>query len=204
MVITGTQLLVATTESRDSVRATIYALERTTKGWELRSGPLPGVIGRNGFAPPGEKREGDGRAPTGLFSLESAFGYAPAMTTRMPYRQATEDDLWIDDVNAPDYNTWVKRGQTNATSFEVMKLKDIRYRHGLVTGYNRNPVIREYGSGIFVHVWLYDGYPTSGCVAFDEAALVSILGWLDPAQQPQILMGTRQDLVVVSNLPPLP
>ncbi len=182
----------------------VYAFEHSSSGWKLRTGPLPGIIGRNGFAAPGEKREGDGRAPTGLFALESAFGYAPSIDSSMPYQQATENDLWVDDVKAPDYNTWVKRGQTSATSYEVMKLADNRYRHGLVTSYNRTPVIKGYGSGIFVHGWLEEGYTTSGCVAFDETELVKILAWLDPAKQPQILMGTRQDLTTVVGLPPLP
>ena len=93
-VISGNQLLVAVAESRDSSMAQLYALERTADGWQLRSGPLPGIIGRNGFAPVGEKREGDGRVPTGLFPLEFAFGYDPAITSRMPYRQATENDVW--------------------------------------------------------------------------------------------------------------
>lgn len=203
-VISGSQLLVAVAESRYNTTASIYTLERLPNGWRLRSGPLRSMIGRNGFASPGEKREGDGKVPSGLFPLEFAFGYAPSLNSKLPYRQATTDDLWVDDVDSPDYNTWVKRGKTTARSFEVMKMDDIRYSYGLVTGYNRNPVIKGYGSGIFVHVWLYDGYPTSGCVALDAAELVSILAWLDPAQQPQILMGTREDLAVVEGLPPLP
>lgn len=203
-VISGNQLLVAMAETRDSTTASIYTLERSSSGWQLRSGPLSAMIGRNGFAPPGEKREGDGRVPTGLFPLESAFGYGPSIDSRMPYRQATKNDLWVDDVNSPEYNTWVKRGETTARSFEVMRLDDIRYRFGLVVGYNRSPVVKGYGSGIFVHVWLYNGYPTSGCVALDETELVSILAWLDPAQKPQILMGTREDLAAVQELPLLP
>ncbi len=204
-VISGNQVLVAVAESRDSSMAQLYALERTAGGWQLRSGPLPGIIGRNGFAPVGKKREGDGRVPTGLFPLEFAFGYDAAITSKMPYRQATENDVWVDDVNSSEYNTWVKRGETSASSFEVMKLADVRYRHGLVIGYNRNPIVKGYGSGIFLHVWLEQGYTTSGCVAMDEQELIKILAWLDPAQQPQILMGTRQDLaVVLASLPPLP
>lgn len=203
-VITGNQLLVALAESDDSSLVTVYFLERTALGWELRTGPLPGVAGRNGFAAPGEKREGDGRAPTGLFPLESAFGYAASINSSMPYQQATENDLWVDDVQSPDYNTWVKRGQTSATSFEVMKLADNRYRHGLVTGYNRNPIIRGYGSGIFVHAWLEAGYTTSGCVAFDETELIKLLAWLDPAQRPQILMGTRAALAIIPLVALLP
>ena len=60
---------------------------------------MDAVIGRNGFAPPGEKCEGDGRTPSGLFRLKTAFGYPPSVPTQMPYRQSQEDDLWIDDPN---------------------------------------------------------------------------------------------------------
>lgn len=200
----GTQLLVVLTETDNTSLANVYTLEKDPNGWKHLFGPLPAMIGRNGFAPPGEKREGDGKVPTGLFPLESAFGYAASITSSMPYQQATENDLWVDDILSPDYNTWVKRGQTSATSFEVMKLADNRYRHGLITGYNRKPVIKGYGSGIFVHAWLEAGYTTSGCVALDETELIKLLARLDPAQQPQILMGTRQDLATVAGLPSLP
>lgn len=200
-VITGNQLLVAVAETRETSSVKLYTLERRPGGWELCTGPLPGVIGRNGFAPFGKKREGDMRSPTGFFPLEFAFGYAPAIDSQMLYRQATVNDLWVDEVLSPDYNTWVKRGQSSATSFEVMKRKDILYRHGIVIGYNRNPIVKGNGSAIFVHVWLGDGSTTAGCVAFDEKELVKILSWLDPAQKPHILMGTRQELSAVKGLP---
>lgn len=116
---------------RNSTTASVYTLERTANGWQLRSAPPSAMIGRNGFAPSGEKREGDGRVPTGLFPLESAFGCGPSIDSRMPYRQATTDDLWVDDVDAPDYNTWVRRGETTARSFGVMRMDDIRYSYGL-------------------------------------------------------------------------
>ena len=46
-----------------------------------------GNIGKGGFAPPGEKREGDGRTPSGLFGLGCAFGYPPSVDTGMSYRR---------------------------------------------------------------------------------------------------------------------
>ena len=165
-VITGNQLLVAVSETIEMSSVKLYTLERTPRGWKLCTGPLRGVIGRNGFAPWGEKREGDMHSPTGFFPLEFAFGYAPAIDSQMLYRQATDKDLWVDEVLSPDYNTWVKRGQSSATSFEVMKRKEILYRHGIVIGYNRNPIVKGNGSGIFVHAWQENGSTTAGCVAF--------------------------------------
>ncbi len=198
--ITGDQLVLVVADTPDTSLARLYVLERTATGWEARFAPIPAMIGRNGIAPQGEKREGDGRNPTGVFPLEFAFGYASAIDSRMPYRQAMEDDIWVDDVNSPDYNTWVKRGESSAVSYEAMKRPDHRYRYGVVIGYNRNPIIKGLGSAIFLHVRLEDGVTTTGCVAVDEAELVKILAWLDPAKKPQMLMANRRDLATLSGL----
>ena len=188
------QLVVAIPLRSDATRGVMYLFDRRATGWSRLAGPLPAMVGRRGFARPGEKREGDGRTPSGLFPLEFAFGYAPTITTKMPYRQATDDDLWVDDVHAPDYNQWVKHGQTTASSFEKMKRDDHRYQYGLEIGYNRHPVVTGLGSAIFIHVWLETGISTSGCVALAESDMVAILDWLDPEKKPLILMGDPRDL----------
>lgn len=177
-----------------SPEARLYALERPAGEWRLFLGPLTAAVGRNGFAKRGEKREGDGRSPSGLFPLESVFGYAPSAATGMPYRQATEDDIWVDDPDSPQYNRWVRKGESAAASYEVMKLPDLRYRHGVVIGYNRNPVVQGAGSAIFLHAWLERGRSTAGCVALQEEDLVRLIAWLDPARQPMMAMGTGGDL----------
>lgn len=192
------QLILVVGEGGGRNRARLYALEGAADSWRVHRGPLPAMVGRNGFAAPGEKVEGDGRSPAGLFPLEFVFGYDPGVKSRMPYRQATGDDLWVDDVSSPQYNTWVRRGETAAKSFEEMRLPDIRYRHGVVIGYNRNPIIKGKGSAIFMHAWLEDGKPTAGCVSLDENELVGIIEWLDPAEHPMILMGNESDLPAIA------
>ena len=188
------QLLVVQGEGKGDSQASVYFLEAGEGGWQLLQGPLPATVGRKGFAAPGEKREGDGTTPTGLFPLEFVFGYAPTVASAMPYRQATEDDIWVDDPDCPDYNCWVRKGTTTAASFEEMKLSNPTYRHGIVIGYNRNPVVKGMGSAIFVHAWRDQGKSTAGCVALDEAELVRLIGRLDPAKKPMILMGDRDYL----------
>ena len=191
------QLLVVIGEGKGSSRANLYQLERGSNGWKPRAAAIAAMVGRTGFAEPDRKREGDGHTPAGLFPLEFVFGYAASVSTKMPYRQATENDIWVDDPQSPDYNSWRKKGETAATSFEEMKLPDPRYRHGVVIGYNRNPVIKGNGSAIFMHVWKAAGQSTAGCVALDEEQLVKIIGWLDPAKRPMILMGNRSDLAAL-------
>jgi len=166
----------------------VCAVQRQGDRWLRAFGPFPAAIGRNGFAPPGEKREGDGRTPSGTYRLAYAFGYAGSVPTKMPYRQALEDDLWVDDPDAPDYNRWVRRRETSAASYERMKRDDDLYRYGVVIDYNADPVVRGRGSAIFLHVWRGARSATAGCVAVSEANILKILAWLDPAASPVIVI----------------
>lgn len=162
------------------------AMERDGEVWRRAFPAMNAVVGRNGIALPGEKREGDGQTPSGLYRLSLAFGYPEEAQTAMPYRQATDDDLWVDDPDAPDYNRWVKQGETSALSFEKMKRDDDQYRYGLVIEYNTDPVIPGFGSAIFLHIWKEQGSPTAGCVAVSEEDILKIMAWLDPPANPLI------------------
>jgi L,D-peptidoglycan transpeptidase YkuD (ErfK/YbiS/YcfS/YnhG family) len=170
----------------------IYTLEKRASAWEMAFEPMNAVIGRNGFAPPGEKREGDGRTPSGIYALKRTFGYAESISTKMSYRQAQEDDLWVDDQEAIDYNRWVKKSETNAKSYERMKRDDNLYEYGIVIEYNTNPVVKGYGSAIFFHVWGGEDVTTEGCVAVSEENILKILAWLDPEALPLIFMGLKK------------
>jgi L,D-peptidoglycan transpeptidase YkuD (ErfK/YbiS/YcfS/YnhG family) len=187
----SSQILLVWNINPASVDVRISLWERKNGSWQSPFAPLDGVIGRKGFAPPGEKREGDGRTPAGIFRLGTVFGYEPSFPTRMPYRQATGDDLWIDDVQAVDYNRWVKRGATQATSFERMRRDDDLYKYGIVVEYNTNPVVKGYGSAIFFHLWRGKDIPTAGCIALSAEDLIKILKWLDPAARPLVVMGQQ-------------
>ena len=166
----------------------VYVLEKRDFTWRQAMTPIDAVVGRNGFAPPGEKREGDGRTPSGLYRLGRAFGYAESVVTKMPYRQSLADDLWIDDPNAPDYNRWVKQSQPQAASYEKMRRDDDLYKYGIVIEYNTHPVIKDHGSAIFFHIWANARSTTAGCVAVSEEDILKILAWLNPAANPVILI----------------
>ena len=145
------------------------------------------VIGRNGLAPAGEKKEGDGKTPSGIYPLGPAFGYASSIDTRLQYREAGDLDFWVDDAQSMQYNEWV-RGTPAANSFERMKRRDNLYRYGIVIGYNMHPVIPGAGSAIFMHIWRDFVSPTSGCVALNQRNLRKILRWLDQQYQPVIIL----------------
>ena len=171
---------------KNSNQAQLSAWQRQGSGWH-RYYLVSAVIGRNGLAASGEKKEGDGKTPSGIFPLESAFGYAPAVVTGLQYRQAGKLDFWVDDISSLQYNHWVS-GTPAASSFERMRRLDDLYQYGIVIGYNRHPVIPGAGSAIFMHVWRRYNSPTSGCVALNQRYLRKILRWLDQQYQPIIIL----------------
>jgi L,D-peptidoglycan transpeptidase YkuD (ErfK/YbiS/YcfS/YnhG family) len=157
--------------------------------WKPVLGPVPAMIGRNGFAQSGEKREGDGKTPSGIYYLGFTFGYSPKIDSTMPYRHMTRNDIWVDDPASPDYNRLKKCGETRAKSFEDMVLPDDRYKYGIVIRYNMDPVVPDHGSAIFLHVWKDPKTATSGCVAISEENMLRLLKWLDPGKNPVIMLG---------------
>lgn len=103
-----------------------------------------------------KKREGDGRSPAGIFSLGPAFGYAkdPPSGCRLPYRTITEQDYFVDDPNAKEYNQWVElpRGTSPIQlwrSAEKMLRSDGLYVLGIVIDQNVDPIVKSRGSAIF-------------------------------------------------------
>jgi L,D-peptidoglycan transpeptidase YkuD (ErfK/YbiS/YcfS/YnhG family) len=157
-------------------------------GWKQVEGPIRCVIGRNRLALAGQKREGDGRTPSGTFRIGTAFGSEATIDTKLNYRLATADDFWVDDPASPEYNRWV-HGKPEGKSFE--KLLIDYYRYAAVIEYNTDPVVPGKGSAIFLHVWEGEHTPTSGCVAVQEADMKHLLAWLDKRKNPVIVLDPR-------------
>lgn len=163
-------------------------------GWTQAINPVKAVIGRNGLASAGEKREGDGRTPSGVFALRRAFGYEEKVPTGIMYQRVTDRDFWIDAPDSLQYNQWVAgdvpayRSGGPRVSYEVLRRQDDLYKYAIVIEYNTNPVVPGMGSAIFLHVWRAANKPTAGCVAMAEIDLLRLLQWLDARQNPVILL----------------
>ncbi|MBZ0165316.1 MAG: L,D-transpeptidase family protein [Candidatus Omnitrophica bacterium] len=171
----------------DASRAKVTLWKRSDQKWTRVGRALSATVGRNGIAAPGEKREGDGRTPAGVFDLKRAFGYATSEETGLEYRQATADDFWVDDAASPQYNQWVT-GLPAAKSYETLRRADDLYRQAIVVEYNTAPVVRGAGSAIFIHIWRNHKTPTAGCVALSQPDIQKALLWLDATQQPVIIL----------------
>jgi len=188
------QLLVVFNEKPAEHKAVLVVMEKNDKVWRAVLDPIKAGIGRNGFAKPGNKVEGDGKSPTGLFLLGHLFTYEKEVETKMPFTQTTGEDKWIDDPESEDYNRHI-RGSTDARSYENLKLENDLYKYCMLIEYNTNPVVKGKGSAIFFHVSEDPPGSTAGCVAIPEKEMVWILGWMKPDLNPSIIMGTRQVLL---------
>jgi L,D-peptidoglycan transpeptidase YkuD (ErfK/YbiS/YcfS/YnhG family) len=181
------QLVTVVAASYGATRAELTAYRRVGGQWRRVFGPWLAWIGRDGMAPPGAKREGDGRTPSGTFGFGFFFGVDADPGVHFRYQRVHPYDVWDDDPSSPLYNEWVDdRYADPGVDPEPMDVS--AYDYGAVIAYNtaRTPGL---GSAIFLHINI--GMPTAGCVTLPEGELLEILRWLNPAASPRIAMGVR-------------
>ncbi len=200
------QVVLVTTPSWDSPKGNMSCFLRTDVDWKIVKSAVPVMVGRGGlgwgrglFPIESEtgpiKMEGDGKSPAGIFKLGHAFGYSNSAPKgcKLPYRTATDRDYFVDDVNSPDYNTWVSivgganKPEKYWKSFERMRRGDHIYELGIVVEHNVKPVVSGRGSAIFLHVWRAKDEATLGCTAMPKENLEELLMWLDPCKNPVLV-----------------
>ena len=86
-------------------RANISLYEKDNNSIWIKKISTNGYIGKNGITD--NKKEGDGKTPTGLYDLGIAFGIASNPGTKLSYRKINNNDYWVDDPNSKYYNQWV-------------------------------------------------------------------------------------------------
>ena len=192
---TATQLVTVVARARSSTQGALRLWTKRAGCWRQVSGPWTAWLGGNGTSP--AKREGDRRAPTGIFGfLSTMYGIAPSPGVHYPYRRVVCGDWWVEDPASPSYNRFrhVRCGSTPPfhTTSEDLSRSPTAYRHFAVIAYNTSPVVPRRGSGIFLHV--STGRPTLGCVSLPLPKLVRTLRWLHPSAHPRIAIGTVADL----------
>ena len=134
------------------------------------------------------KREGDGRAPAGVFAIGKAFGYAASAATALPY--AAMDAPTTASMSAGRRCTTASStrkvvgavpspGSTEPMRRDLHADGDQRYRLGFVIEHNAagRPAA---GSCIFAHLWKSPDDATAGCTAMDDAVMTRLLSWLRP------------------------
>jgi L,D-peptidoglycan transpeptidase YkuD (ErfK/YbiS/YcfS/YnhG family) len=186
------QVIAVSASGYGATTATFTAYQRGAGGWQQVFGPWAAHIGRNGFAPPGQKREGDGRTPSGSYGFSFFFGVDANPGVRYPFRAIPGSWIvWDDDPASANYNEWIDTHVQSDAGVDPEPMHVSAYAYGAVIDYNasRTPGL---GSAIFMHV--SSGSSTAGCVALPTSDLLSVLRWLDPSRAPRIIMGTQSDI----------
>jgi len=192
------QLIIVEAKDFNTSLAHLQAYEKINGTWEKQGKAINVNLGRNGLGW-GEgiisfkallhepfKKEGDGKSPAGLFTLDSFFGYEK-QTFNFPYLQVQAQDLCIDESESSDYNTLVSSpAPQDYKSFEYMRREDNLYKLGIFVGHNKKQ-IKNRGSCIFLHIQREAKSPTSGCTSMPEKELLNLMKWLDKSKKPLLL-----------------
>ena len=84
---------------------------------------------------------------------------------------------WCDDPQSKKYNKLIKL--PFIYSFEKLYRKENIYDIILVLNYNMDPIIKNKGSAIFIHISKRNYKKTEGCVAVKKFDLLKVLGELN-------------------------
>jgi len=208
------QLVVGVTRGWDDSHATLTLYERKAHGgkWRAQGASWPARVGRDGLAwgrglhaVPRDaggknKREGDMRAPAGVFDIGGVWGYEPQVRRhpKLPYRQVTPRDLWVEDPDSPHYNRHLVLPRDPETPWEKkaqMKQDDPAHALKLFIAHNAPPdVVAGAGSAIFFHIWRADGSrATAGCTTMDAGKMRELIAKTDPTKRPVYVLLPRQD-----------
>lgn len=157
--------------------ATVRACRRDGGRWVSVLGTAYGHVGVHGVAPPGAKREGDGRTPSGTFALGRGFGVQGDPGVVFRWTRVDSRDVWVDDPRSSLYNTWQRTPADGRWSSAEPLDQPVAYAYAQVIDYNptRTPGL---GSAIFLHV--DHGSGTAGCVSVPRAQLLALLRWERP------------------------
>ncbi len=197
------QLLVVTTKNWSTSNGMLQRFQKEENSWRKVGKKINIKLGRNGIGwgiglhtTPKDakiiKKEGDGKAPAGIFNLKQAFGYAP-FSVKYPYKVYKETDHCVDDVNSKLYNKIVdsKKIPVDYKSKEHMKFPKDYYKYGIVVNHNHideQGAQKGAGSCIFIHI---KKVPTAGCTVMSENEMKEIIQWLDADEDPLLLQGTE-------------
>ena len=196
------QLIVVSTKNWSTPSGMLQRYEKTDNAWHKVGKAIEIKLGRNGLGwgiglhsiPINAKyikKEGDGKAPAGIFSLKQAFGYNP-FVVEYPYEVYKSTDHCVDDVNSKLYNKIVDSNKVKRDykSFEHMKFSKDYYKYGIVVNHNHideKGAVKGAGSCIFIHI---KKVPTAGCTVMKEEQMKELIKWLDVESQPLLVQGT--------------
>ena len=131
------------------------------------------AVGKRGIKK--KLKEGDLITPTGRFNIKLILyreDRIKKLNTSLRKLAIKKDMGWCDDPDSNKYNKLITL--PFKYSHERLFRKDRIYDIILVLNYNMNPIKKNKGSAIFIHVAKNNFKPTQGCIALKKHELLKI------------------------------
>jgi L,D-peptidoglycan transpeptidase YkuD (ErfK/YbiS/YcfS/YnhG family) len=124
----------------------------------------------------GKKFEGDNVTPTGIYKLVNVFfrkDRIAKIKSKMIFNEIKKNMGWCDDPKSRKYNKLIKL--PSKFSHEKLFREDHLYDLIIVINYNMNPIIKNKGSAIFIHLATRNYSPTSGCIGLKKKNMIELI-----------------------------
>lgn len=208
------QMAVAVAPDWNARQGHLRLFDRGGDGrWVAVSPHMPVLFGRNGLAwgrglasgsePPVFKREGDGRAPAGMFRIGKIYTPDASLPPGAAWEfvRIGQRDAWIDDPGHPLYNRHVVIDDPAHPppwfARQRMRVGDPAYRWLVEIRHNRDGIVPGAGSAIFFHIRRGETRPTSGCTTMAEEDLRRLIRWLRPGADPVYVLLPRREYLAL-------
>ena len=115
------------------------------------------------------KKEGDFITPKGVFKIKYVLyrkDRVKKIKTKLKKTIIKKNMGWCNDIESNQYNKLIRL--PSSYSHEKLYKKENIYDIILVLNYNMNPIIKNKGSAIFIHVSKKNYKGTEGCVALKK------------------------------------
>ena len=132
------------------------------------------AVGKRGISI--KKKEGDFITPKGTFKIKEIFyrkDRVKSLISRLKKTVIRKNMGWCDDPKSKKYNKLIYFPFKH--SAEKLYRRENIYDIILVLNFNMNPVKKNKGSAIFIHVAKKSFQPTKGCIALNKSELIKLV-----------------------------
>lgn len=182
------QVVLVTTNGMSSSYANIKFYQKSGEDWNKKT-ETSGRVGANGLAYISSRKQNTNKTPAGVMNILSAFGIADNPGSKYSYRKVKNNDYWDLNNGSPNYNRLVH--DNPGGDYEHLISYPKQYKYFLNTDFNSGQVSNK-GGAIFIHC--NGNGSTGGCVSMPENKMVELIRWLDPSQNPKIVVIPSSDL----------
>ena len=131
-------------------------------------------LGKSGIGK--KKIEGDNITPKGTFKIIKIYYRSDRIKkikSKFKLIKIKKNIAWCDDPQSRNYNQLIKL--PSKYSYENLFKKNNIYDLILVLNFNINPIIKNRGSAVFIHVAKRNYKPTAGCIALKKDHLIKLV-----------------------------